>query len=72
MEAGVADLHKPRRVVPVDELAAEGLALAVAGGGGARCPTRRDVGVDVPAYSLVYIDRESGKVSIREGYYASQ
>jgi bifunctional N-acetylglucosamine-1-phosphate-uridyltransferase/glucosamine-1-phosphate-acetyltransferase GlmU-like protein len=27
------------------------------------------IGVDVSAYSLVYIDRDSGKVSIREGYY---
>jgi hypothetical protein len=27
------------------------------------------IGTDVPEDSLVYIDKESGKVTVREGYY---
>lgn len=28
------------------------------------------IGQDVPANSLVYHDRETGKVTVREGYYS--
>ena len=40
--------------------------------GGVKIGANIHVSTDIPADSLVYIDRETGKTTVREGYYASQ